>query len=251
MRSLRFIVTAAAFGIAAFLLQPFAQAQAAGLLVGGFDKTRGGIESLQNNPKLKHDIEKGFPGTTFRFTKQLSNRFFGGLDVVVLGVSFGGTTPITSLTANEQTALLAFVQGGGTAIVLTDNNLQFSAASNSMLAPFGMHANGVLDNAQTANFLDVTDPIKKGPFGNAAQLDYSWPGWFDTLGGSTELADLAGNNMPALAYFPAGTISTSSGAAVFFSDSSSLLDTLLTRNDRIATLNAIALACGSNCTSHE
>jgi hypothetical protein len=234
-----------ALALALFLFQPAGHARAA-LVVGGFDASRGGIDSLQDSGerKLEKIIKKDFSAVTFKFANSLTTKFLKKVDVFVMGVAFASTTEITPLTAGEQSALLAFVEKGGTLIAFTDNDLQFGTASNSVLTPFGMSATGVLDDNQTASFLNISNPIQSGPFGTATQIDMSWPGWFASLGTSTELAELQGNNEPALAYFPAATISQTSGAAIFFSDTSPMNDSFRTKNDQIAILNAIALAHG-------
>ena len=61
------------------------------------------------------------------------------------------------------------------------------------------------------------------------------------LGSSTDLANLTPNNEPALAYMPAKHLGSSSGPAIFFSDSSLMLDGTRTANDQTAILNALAL----------
>jgi hypothetical protein len=214
------------------------------LSVGGFNATRGGLESFQNSDLaiLKAAIQSGFPGTKFHYRGQLTSTFLATVNVVVVGAASGNTTPITPLSTKEKAALLNFVKSGGTAIVFADNNLQFQTASNSLLVPFGLRATGVLSGDQTGTFLNVSpDPVRTGKFGTAAQLDTGYPGWFAKTGSSKVLAKLAGNGRPVLAYLPAGALGSTSGAAVFFGNSSLMIDGFRTSNDQIAILNALAL----------
>jgi len=217
------------------------------LSIGSFNLARGGLESLQyGSPSmekgLRHAILVTFPGTAFRFAPALTPAFLQSIKTLIIGVAAGGTTPITPLSSQEQANLINFVKGGGTAVLLADNDLQFQAASDSILNPFGLSSTGVVQGT-TATFLNLaTDPIRKGIAGTAKQIDTSWPAWFSSIGTSTEVAQLAANGMPAASYFAAGALGSGSGAVVFFSDSSIMVDGLRTSNDRIALLNALALS---------
>jgi hypothetical protein len=216
----------------------------ASLTVGGFNVKRGGLESLQGTSEtnLKKALAEAFHGAKFHFTNALTARFLSKIDVFVAGVAYADTTEIAPLTSKEQASLLAFVKGGGSILIFADNDNQFQPASNSLVGPFGLHATGSLNGPEVADFLNSPNPIMQGPFGTAAEIDTNYPGWFDQLGAATELATLAANGMPALAYFPAGGFSSGSGAAVFFSDSDVMIDGERTTNDQIAILNALALA---------
>jgi len=214
------------------------------LSIGSFNLSRGGIESLQASDEtgLRSAIRHLFPRSTFHYAGKLTPTFLSSIQVVVIGVASVIDQPITPLTTREQSALLKFIKNGHTAVIFTDNDLQFETASTSVLKPFGLHSTGVVTGDQPATFNPTgPDPIKSGPAGTASQLDTQYPGWFDMLGASTALATLSANGQPALAYFPAGAISPGSGAIVFFSDSSLMLDGIRTTNDQIAILNALAL----------
>ena len=98
----------------------------------------------------------------------------------------------------------------------------------------------MLSNNQPATFLKLTtDPIMKGVAGTAGTLTTSWPAFFTNLGKSTEVAQLTANSMPLASYLPAHALSATSGAVVFFADSSVLVDGIRTANDRIAILNSL------------
>jgi hypothetical protein len=214
-----------------------------GLSIGSFNLSRGGIESLQASDEtgLRSGIKHLFPHSTFHYAGKLTPTFLSTIQVVVIGVASVINQPITPLTKREQSALLKFIKNGHSAVIFTDNDLQFEAASTSILTPFGLHSTGVVTGDQPATFNPGPDPIESGPAGTASQLDTQYPGWFDVLGASQALATLSANGEPALTYFPAGAISSGSGAVVFFSDSSLMLDGVRTTNDQIAILNALSL----------
>jgi hypothetical protein len=236
-------VLALAVGVLALCGMGATPATSKGLTIGGFNMTRGGIESLQSEPALAAAITTAFPHSHFRYAAKLSKSLLAKVNVVIIGVAEASTTAITPLSAAEQKQLSAFVARGGTALIFTDNDLQFQTASQSLLTPFGLASTGVLDGNNTGSFLTLSsDPIQTGPFGTATQLDTSWPGWFSALGSSTKLATLNANGQPTLAYLPAGALAAGSGAVVFFSDSTYLIDSARTANDQIAVLNALALA---------
>ena len=210
----------------------------ASLIIGGFDSTRGGFESVANSSvesDLRDAITGRFPGVTFSSTGTLTAPYLSGVNVLLLGVAQGDFAAISPLTAAEQTALLSFVDAGGTAVLFADNsdfdlNNQAPAANASFLSPFGLAADGTLTGNQSATFLS-----------GGGSLDTYYPTDFSTLGGSTELAAFTSNGQPAAAYFPRGALMANSGAVVFFADSSMMLNGFLTPNDATAILNAIAL----------
>ncbi len=213
----------------------------ASLVIGSFNLKRGGIESLAANDEtgLRKAIKHQYPGSTFHYSSRLTSTFLSTVHVLAIGVANQSSTPITPLTKSEQSALLGFVKSGHTLVMFTDNDLEFQASSNSMLAPFGLHSTGVISGESTATFLGA-NPIQTGPAGTAQQLETFYPGWYDALGNSVDLANLS-NGEPALAYFAAGSISHGSGPVALFSDSSLMLDGQRTTNDQIAVLNALAL----------
>ena len=228
-------------GLALRTAQAPAQQPLTALSIGSFNIKRGGLESLASSDEsgLRMAIKHLFPGSTFHYNGKLTSTFLSTVNVVVIGVADQISTPITPLTGSEQTALLRFVKSGHKAILFTDNDLEFQTSSNSMLAPFGLHCTGVITGSAAATFLSA-NPIQSGPAGMAQQLDTFYPGWFDVLGKSTDLANLP-NNEPGLAYFPAKGFSAGSGPAIFFADSSLMIDGTRTANDQIAILNALAL----------
>jgi hypothetical protein len=233
------------FGALLGLAPLAATAGSASLSIGGFNGARGGIESLKGGQTtmLVSAIKGAFKGVKFHFAKTLTPKFLSKVNVVILGAGYAGMQEVAPLSAKEQAALVAFVKSGGAALLFCDNDFQFTDASNSFANPFGLTSTGALNGAQTANYLSLpSDPIQTGPFGTAAEFDTGYPGWFSVLGSSTEVAQLAANGEPEIAYFPAGGFSASSGAVVFFGDSDALLDNdEFTANNQIAILNSLAL----------
>jgi hypothetical protein len=220
--------------------------QAVPLIVGGFDLTRGGIESLAPGADvaLANDIASAFPGTTFQFANTLTPAFLSGVNVVVLGDAVANNVAITPLSASEQAALKSFVLGGGTALIFSDNST-FSAnapqANASVLSPFGVTAAGTLSGAQTAPILDPTGPLT-GPNKPVTQFATNFPGFFTNVGGGKVLAEFNSDpQQAAIAYFAPGTLGAQSGKVVLFSDSNAMIagDSLTTTN-RNLVLNALA-----------
>lgn len=231
--------------LAAAALLPATPAAARSLAIGSFTVGRGGDDSLVNKDtaKLRKAIRSVLPGSTFNATKTLTKAFLAKVHVLVVGAAYAPHQGITPLSAAEQKAVVNFVKAGGSALLFCDNDTQFGTASNSFASPFGLATTGTLADAQTATYLNVgNNPLQSGPFGTAAQFDTSWPGWFSTLGSATPLAQLAANGQAEIAYLPAGSLGAGSGTVVFFADTTALLDSLRTRDDQIAILNALGLA---------
>jgi hypothetical protein len=213
------------------------------MVIGSFNPARGGIESLKSPDVagLNAAIASMFH-PKFRYTGKLTPKFLHGVNVMVIGVAAAVSGEIKPLSAKEQSALLNFAKRGGTVVVFADNS-DFQKADDSVLKPFGLASSGKLDGAQTATWVGSVsqNPLANGPAGSALQLDTYYPGWFSVLGSALDLADLPGSGAPAAAYLQRGALGAQSGAVVFLSDSSLMLDGTRTENDQIAILNAIAL----------
>jgi|SRR5579871_448334 len=224
-----------------------ASVKAGPFVVGGFTAARGGFESLApgEDSALAADITTAFPGTTFDFTDTLTSSFLTGVNVGIFGVATSDGSAITPLTASEQTALLNFVLGGGTALIFADNSLfnaSAPAANASLLSPFGVSVTGTLIGTVNAPILNPTGALT-GPF-PVTQFATNFPGYFNNTGGGTVLADLNGNPAePAIVRFAPGQLGPGSGAVVFFSDSDAMVagDSLTTTNLNLI-LNAFAMA---------
>jgi hypothetical protein len=206
--------------IPALLATAVAPAQA--FVIGGFDAARGGILSVEFGSltgNFRAHVAATFPGTTYLSTGTLTDEFLSSIDVLVISAVKGDTTPITLLSAAEQTALVNFVIAGGSALILTDNDFQFEPASDSLVSPFGLDADGAIVGATSAT-VTASHPVTAGPFGTLTTIDYAvYPGWYPTLGpNAIALARLVPNNQVSLAVINRGTLAPGSGAVVFFAD---------------------------------
>lgn len=169
--------------------------RAAAFMVGGFDASRGGFESLApgEDSALASDIQTAYPGTTFQFSNTLTPAFLGGVNVVILGVATTDLSAITPLSSAEQSALLGFVLHGGTALIFTDNSgFSFDApeANASLVAPFGVTVTGNLAGNLTAPIINPTGPLTS-PFGPVSVFQTSFPGYYSNIGSGEDLATSA------------------------------------------------------------
>lgn len=239
---LKFIVS----GIIALsfsLLSAISSAQSTkAVVIGGFDSTRGGFESLENNTQLYQAIATAYPRATFKYSSVITSEFLSQVNVVILGVAAGNETAISPLTAAEQSALSSFVRAGGTALIFTDNSTfdpNAPTANASLLAPFGVTATGTIHGTQFAPLLNLAGPLTS-PFSPVTDFETSAPGWFVNAGTGTVLAKFA-ENENAIVYFAPGDIAQGSGAVVLFADSNGILF-LLSQSNADIVLNAISLA---------
>jgi hypothetical protein len=229
-----------------------ASLKAGPIVVGGFDAARGGFESLApgEDSALATDIASAYPGTTFQFSNTLTASFLSGVNAVILGVAMTDAHAITPLSAAEQTALLNFVMGGGTALIFADNSLfdpNAPAANASLLTPFGVTVTGTLNGLVNAPILNLAGPLT-GPFTPVTTFAANYPGYFNGTGLGSVLADLNGNSSePAVERFAPGVLGAGSGAVVLFSDSDAMVagDSLTATNLNLV-LNSFSLANGNS-----
>lgn len=208
--------------IAASFLVVLASAPVHAFVIGGLDLARGGAYSPEFGSAtggFRTHVAATFPGTTFSSAPTLTASFLSGVDVLIIAAPAGSTTPITPLGAAEQAAMTSFVLAGGSALLLSDNDFQFEAASDSMVGPFGLDADGALVGTVTGT-VTASHPVTNGPFGTVTTLSYGFPGWFPTLGpNAVALASLDANSQISLAAIDHGILGPGSGAVIFFSDS--------------------------------
>jgi len=192
------------------------------LVIGGFDASRGGFESLAEDSTLANDITTAIPGTTFSFSNTLTPTFLAGVNAVILGVATTETSAITPLTSSEQTALHNFVLNGGTALMYTDNDTfdpNAPAVNASFLTPFGLTTTGTLLHPPIP-ILNPSGPLTH-PFTPVTDFTTLDAGFYNNTGTGTVLAQFAPGEA-AIDYFAPGTLGLHSGTAVFFSDSNTL-----------------------------
>ncbi len=227
LRSVSLPLLAATLG----LISSTARAQP--IRIGGFNATRSGsysgIISGTGWEPWRAEFGSNFQPATFASTTQLTPAFLSSVDLLLISaVAEGNNIQMSPLTAQEQAALFAFVNAGGRAIIATDNSIGYTAASNSLLAPFGLAASGTINGIQRAD--TVTSPpacsVVRGPFGNVNILQGGWPGWYSTTGTATVLARWQANGTPALA-----SGAYSAGKVVFMADADVLGTPFLTGSD--------------------
>lgn len=191
-------------------------------VVGGWDLTRGGQYSLSagsNTAPIRSALSGLFPGTTFTGSSTLTAGYLGGVDLLVVTSAFSDSTPITPLSAGEQSALMNFVLAGGNALILGERS-DFSPLVNpTLVTPFGPNINGTTmlnPNATVTNPTSI--PFTAGPFGVVTSLSTANPGWFDSLGGAIPVATIS-PGLNVLAYFPENALAPGSGRVVISADS--------------------------------
>jgi len=219
-------------------------------VIGTFDTSRGGNVNFRDSSiqsQLRQSIETSFPGASFQSTDTLTPAFLSNVDAIMISSigSIFSTGPITPLSAEEQAALRAFADNGGTALLFIDGSNSsggFDLAHESLLDPFELDATPSLNSSPLA--VSVTDPtsnpITNGPFGDVTSLTYGFAGFFDNLGPHAQsLATFDTNGESALAFIPPDTLSPGSGQVVFFGDTSITFDGFLSD---IVILNALAVS---------
>lgn len=198
---------------------------AAAQVIGGFDASRGGIFSLASgseNAALRASILAEYPAAQFTETTLLDASYLSGVDVLIVGSASEQASGITPLSAAEQSALSQYVQGGGAAVILTDNDAlpDLVLANESLASVFGLTTTGTLSGTQPASVVVPDHPITNGPHGSTTVYSTVFPGWYSALGTSTVLARL--DNAPGMAatcvWFGPGDFLQSSGSALFLSD---------------------------------
>jgi hypothetical protein len=219
--------------------------EASSLTVGGFNAARGGEGSIATNAGLQSLILSQFPGTTFSSTALLTSSYLSTVSDLIISVATTDDSAITPLSVAEQTALVDFVEAGGTALLFTDNSTFAATAptvNNSFLSPFGLSATGTLSGLQSSTIVNSSNPVVMGPAGPASGFDTNFPGWFASIGSALEIAQLTANSEPDLAVLLPGALGPGSGAVVFFGDGNNLGGGGASDpNDNILILNSLAL----------
>ncbi len=196
----------------------------AGFVIGGWDATRNSTYGINGagSTELNADLAANFPTATITSTGTLTSSYLSTINILIISDGTGNTTATTALSAAEQTALLNFVRGGGSAIITVDNDTfqsGVSAINNSYISPFGLHVTGTLNTSQFATATSTVGPILNGPFGLVSTLYSNYPGYFDSLGSfGTSLANLNANNIPLIAEITPGSLGVGSGGVLFASD---------------------------------
>ncbi|MFP4623536.1 MAG: hypothetical protein ACLFRX_05105 [Gemmatimonadota bacterium] len=214
-----------------------------GLRIAGFDSDRGGFISPLGQPLSDAlDLLVAEYGYVTRSTADSLQRpgvlaapdasdvaplLHEHIDLVLIGTVETNTGAIEPLDpAYEQPALATFVDAGGCAILLPDNDTFGGAGTDvvneSLLDPFGLDITGTLGGQQTAvvTAAGTTHPATAG----ITSFLQNFPGWFDGTGGGTILAENPGG--PAMVAIAGGQGSYGSSGPVFaFSDANQFFGT--------------------------
>jgi hypothetical protein len=201
------------------------------IVFAGFDPARAGETSFAvgtNFSQARAAITNAYPAATFVGFPTLTASNLAPVNVLVIGTPISGTNAITALDTNEQAALLEFVQGGGAAILFTDNDSfspLASEANASFLSPFGLSGGGTLISEVVATVMAPDQhPVTSSPFGQVEHLIQFVPGVITNLGPyATALATNYGGI--ALAVINPGQLAPGSGPVVVFPDISGFWDT--------------------------
>jgi hypothetical protein len=221
------------------------------LTIGGFDSTRGGVFSLAEGSaltELRSSIATAFPYATITASPTLTTTYLNSISVLLISsVTSEDIAPFTPLSTAEQEALVSFVERGGIALLFVDNDVNSpSAASNSFVGPFGIHATGNTGTYTEATAAGSSLPVLNGPFENISQYQTVVDGWFDVTGSSVVLATIpgvSGGTVAELLYLTKSSSCTVYKGIVLASGDSSMLDTgFSTIDDQNLVLNTIALA---------
>lgn len=194
------------------------------VVINGWDASRGGFVAFKNSGALD-DARAAFNTfisgegitPTIEETGAITSAALEGVDVLFLGTVKTNTSAITPLTGSEQTALGNFVQDGGCAVLVVDNDSFGSSpdpANESLIDPFDLDVTGTLDGTRTSTATSAVSPVLDG----VTEITHNYVGWFDDTGTSTVLATLNDNSEPsALGDSPGdGQITVFSDANQFF-----------------------------------
>lgn len=200
--------------------------------VGTFNQARAGAASF-NSGSFYDEARLALTGT---FTQVRTTEFFSlsttsleGIRILLLDASFGNTKAITPLNAEEQGAMRSFVEAGGCAVLVTDNDSYEEggnalAANNSLVTPFGMSTEGTLNGKIMASVPDTgRSPITSGRFQIVGQFAQNYPGAVTDPGPDGMV--LGTNSLgAALVVIPARALTPTSGPVIVISDSNTFAD---------------------------
>jgi len=191
-------------------------------VLGGWDVARGGNASLASGSgtaSLRTALMSDFPGIAFTESATLTSAYLNTIDVLFIVSNNFVNAPIAPLSGAEQTALLDFVEDGGTAILVCDNDSFHPDADithESYVDPFGMDISGTLGGAQTITISNTSTAVTNGPFGTPASYLGNFVGTIPNIGAFGEELGHNPNFTTALAWIPPGQINTGSGTVLVF-----------------------------------
>lgn len=222
------------------------------LVIGGFNATRAGPWSYLDEGSqltiLKTAIDTAFPHASYYLTGVLTDEYLAGIDVLLITSARAGTSAVSPLTTDEQAALRRFVEAGGGALIFVDNNSFAGSGTDqvneSLVDAFGLDVCCAAGWPEQVNVLaPESHAVTNGPFGLIAEFTQFYGGWFDGLGeDATALGTLAVQGETALAVIDSAALAPTSGAVVFFADTSMIWNDFITEANKNLVLNSIAYA---------
>ncbi len=234
-------------------------ADAQSLVIGGFSTARGGVLAIQGGAaltQLRASISIAFPQTTYSGAAVLTPEYLSGIDILFISSASSGSTAIVPLSADEISAVRTFVDRGGTAVLVADNDSYAGggtdAANESVLDPVGIDVTGTGSPwAQSATIADPqASPVTSGPFGTVSTWTVGWTGWFNVVPAQAQVLGVVDEvGLPGLVVFPRHALAACSGAVVAYSDVSAFYDGYFAKgsaNDRLM-LNTIAYVAAPTC----
>ena len=170
-------------------------------------------------------ILETFPGAGYRNVTDVTEVAAGELLVV---------TPFTNATEGriyspaEQTALTAYIENGGCAVILLDHDLNrasFAEATASLLEPFGLTGSNV--SARTLPVDPVAHLLLSDSFGEVTRFDSPLGGFELNTAGTLAETVIPGNSVGTarVALIPEGSLGAGSGPVIFIGDTQSFSDT--------------------------
>ncbi len=204
----------------------------AGIVVGSFDSSRinyaGGAFETGFYSVLRNDLANR--GDSIQTISSITASNLQGVDVFytsLLSTSTGG------LSVSEQSALVAWVNGGGTLFTAGDV-LNWQAVFNTFLNPFGinMSTDATPYSVGSGTIVDTSNPIINGPNGLVTSFDYATSGVYDAGAYNTFATDSIGNAILIQQAFGLGQV-------VAIGDHNLFTDTYIGLNEETLFLNVL------------
>lgn len=234
-------------------------AHADSITIGGFSTARGGPVAIAGGSDLstlRASIVSAFPDTTFTGAAVLTPDYLSGIDILFICSAANGNAAIVPLSAAEISAVRGFINRGGSAFLVTDNDsfggAPSDAANESVLDAVGVDSVGTGQPwPQTATAVNPsTSPVTNGPFGLVTSWNVGWSGWFNVVpAAGNVLGNVNQSGLPALVFFPRHTLAACSGGVVAFSDMTQFADGYYASGGALEKLvrNTITYLTSSTC----
>ncbi|MBK8051164.1 MAG: hypothetical protein IPK16_31120 [Anaerolineales bacterium] len=232
---IRWVSAAAIIAIVASIVvispAPATAAPTALPFLGGFDSARGGSASFQFGvyyEQARTAVEFHYPELRLTAFGDVTTTALTDVDIIYLDASRNNSQAITPLSTDEQTQLSEWVNGGGCLILAVDNDTydpaHAAAANASLLAPFGMAAQGNISAKVTVKVPNAAlSPVTDGLYAIVGELTQNYPGALSSVG-EKGLSLATNAKGAALAVIPTGALTASSGPVIVVSDTNTFSD---------------------------